>query len=311
VEHPWYFGTFGVEIFFVISGFVILPSVMKYSLREFALRRIARICPLFYVLSVLFVGLNLATDAYSNLNEPGTVAAGLLFVNLFTGTEQLTPNAWSLSYEMCFYALVALVVNFAIKIRSVPAGAVAITAALAFVIFFPIAIYFLIGMLMRLIVRTDDVATRGSRVVELTSLALLVWFASRAHFDYSTWQQFSDPVVPPILLSISTYFYLALRHGSVTAQLLDNPVFRYIGNVSYSLYLVHPFPYFGLRMLFVHYGLFTDDIAKSMVIFSIAVFTTSFLLAHIAHLLLERWPYQKLFHQKVYRENSRIAGATS
>ena len=311
VEHPWYFGTFGVEIFFVISGFVILPSVMKYSLREFALRRIARICPLFYVLSVLFVGLNLATNAYSNLNEPGTVAAGLLFVNLFTGTEQLTPNAWSLSYEMCFYALVALVVNFAIKTRNVPAGAVAITAALAFVIFFPIAIYFLIGMLMRLIVRTDDVATRASRVVELSSLAMLVWFASRAHFDYSTWQQFSDPVVPPILLSISTYFYLALRHGSVTAQLLDNPAFRYIGNVSYSLYLVHPFPYFGLRMLFVHYGLFTDDIAKSMIIFSIAVFTTSFLLAHIAHLLLERWPYQKLFHQKVYRENSRIAGATS
>lgn len=309
VEHPWYFGTFGVEMFFVISGFVILPSAMKYSLREFALRRVVRICPLFYVLSVLFVGLNLATDAYSNLNDPKTVAAGFLFVNLFTGTEQLTPNAWSLSYEMCFYALAALVVNFAVKRRSVPAGALAVMAAIAFVIAFPIAIYFLIGLLMRLIIRADSMATVGGRVLEMSSLAMLAWFASRAHFDYASWEQFSDPVVLPILLSISTYFYLALRDGSVTAQLLDNPVCRYVGNVSYSLYLVHPFPYFALRMLFVHYGLFTDDIAESMVFFSMVVFAASFLLAHIAHLALERWPYQKLFHQKVYRGSPEVAGA--
>ena len=115
----------------------------------------------------------------------------------------------------------------------------------------------------------------------------------------------------PILFSISTYFAFALRDGSVTAQLLDNPVFRYIGNVSYSLYLVHPFPYFALRMMFVHYGLFTGDIAESMVLFSMTVFAASFLLAHVAHLLLERWPYQKLFHQKVYRENSQVVGAAS
>ena len=30
VERPWNFGVYGVELFFVISGFVILPSVMRY-----------------------------------------------------------------------------------------------------------------------------------------------------------------------------------------------------------------------------------------------------------------------------------------
>jgi peptidoglycan/LPS O-acetylase OafA/YrhL len=41
------FGTFGVELFFVISGFVIMNSVRKYDLREFLFRRLIRIYPLF------------------------------------------------------------------------------------------------------------------------------------------------------------------------------------------------------------------------------------------------------------------------
>jgi len=111
-------------------------------------------------------------------------------------------------------------------------------------------------------------------------------------------------VVLPILVTLSTYFSVALRNDSLTARLLDNPVTRYVGDVSYSLYLVHPFAYFGLRMLFVRYGLFTDNIALSMLLFTFAVFAGSFLLTAVAHALLERWPYQKMFHQKVYREKN-------
>lgn len=311
VEHPWYLGTFGVEIFFVISGFVILPSVMKYSLGEFALRRFVRIYPLFFIFSLFFVALNAVTNAYPNLNDLRTVIAGLLFVNLFTGTEQLTPNAWSLSFEICFYALTALVVAYGVKRRTAVAGALSVGAALAFLIAFPITCYFIIGLALRLSFRPHRQATAVSRVAEAASLALVIWFASRAHFDYTTWSQFQDPVVLPILVSLSTYFYLALQQGSLTAGALDRPVFRYIGTVSYSLYLVHPFAYFVLRAMFVRYGLFTDNIALSMALFAIAVFAASFLLTHFAHALFERWPYQRVFHQAVYREKSTSSAAAA
>ncbi|WP_340313070.1 acyltransferase family protein [Rhizorhabdus argentea] len=309
VEHPWYLGTFGVEIFFVISGFVILPSVMKYNLGEFALRRFVRIYPLFFMLSLVFVALNAVTDAYPKLNDLPTVIAGFLFVNLFTGTEQLTPNAWSLSFEICFYALTALVVTCAVKRRSAVAGALAIGTALAFLIAFPITCYFIIGLVLRLTFRAEQKATATSRVAEAASLALVIWFASRAHFDYTAWSQFQDPVVLPIVVSLGCYFYLALRQGSLTAGALDRAVFRYIGTVSYSLYLVHPFAYFALRAIFVRSGLFTDNIALSMALFATAVFAASFLLTHFAHALFERWPYQRVFHQAVYREKPATSAA--
>src|SRR3546814_16194799 len=39
VLRPWQFGVYGVYLFFTISGFVILPSVLRYSKGQLALRR--------------------------------------------------------------------------------------------------------------------------------------------------------------------------------------------------------------------------------------------------------------------------------
>jgi peptidoglycan/LPS O-acetylase OafA/YrhL len=312
IKHPWYFGTFGVEIFFVISGFVILPSALKYSAGEFALRRFVRIYPLFFTLSILFVSLNFVTNRYADINTPGSIIAGLLFVNLFTGTDQLTPNAWSLSFEVAFYVLTVLVVTFAYKQRRMFAGALAIGLAAAFLFFCPITVYFLIGIAMRVLVSNVRKANFATRAVEMLALLALIGSASRGHYDYTSWAQFSGVVVPSILVSISVYFYLALMPRSFTALALSGRVFRYAGDVSYSLYLVHPFVYFVLRALFVRYGWFTDNIAASILLFGVAVFAVSFLLTHYVHRALERWPYRRIFHQKVYHaQNAPVLQASS
>ncbi len=302
IAHPWFFGTFGVEIFFVISGFVILPSALKYSIDQFALRRFFRIYPLFFTFSIIFIILNYATNAYSYNNNARSIIAGLTFLNLFTGTEQLTPNAWSLSFEVAFYALTGLVVTFVIRRRSVWIGPLTIAAAVAFLISFPITVYFLIGVLMRLFAPLDTNATRVTRTLELTAIAALIWFASRTHFDYTSWTQFENFIVPNIIISISVYFFTALMNDSLTMRAFNNVVFRYLGDVSYSLYLVHPFTYYIVRMIFVRYGYFTQDIVISMTFFASAVITSSFLVTHFVHAMLERWPYQAVFHQKVYRQ---------
>lgn len=41
-EAFWNLGTYGVYLFFTISGFVILPSVMRYSIKEFSWGETAR-----------------------------------------------------------------------------------------------------------------------------------------------------------------------------------------------------------------------------------------------------------------------------
>src|SRR3546814_12014022 len=86
------------------SELVILPSVLRYSTGQFALRRFLRLYPLFLTLTLLFVLLNAVTNAYPDLNNWPTILAGVTFTNLFWHTEQLTPNAWSLTFEVIFYS---------------------------------------------------------------------------------------------------------------------------------------------------------------------------------------------------------------
>jgi peptidoglycan/LPS O-acetylase OafA/YrhL len=300
VEHPWYLGTFGVELFFIISGFVILPSAIKYAPRAFALRRLLRIYPLFFVLSLLFVALNAFTNAYPKINNVESVVSGLLFINLFTGTEQLTPNAWSLTFEVMFYVLTCGVVHFMFRKPTPILAAAAVAASALFVAAFPIAIYFLAGVAIRIAYRKQMPSIAYARGFELLFFLLAVTFASQGHFEYE-WKDFTNPVVIPIFLFTSVYFYLAIAPGSLTSIVMDNRVMAYVGTVSYSLYLVHPYVYYVARRIFVEQGWFTADIVQSIVLFSIVVTSISFAVTHFVHISLERWPYQWFFHQRIYR----------
>ena len=303
VKAPWYLGTFGVELFFVISGFVILPSALRYAPRQFALRRFMRLYPLFFVLSLLFVALNAATNEYPKLNTVETVVSGFLFLNLFTGTEQLTPNAWSLTYEVLFYVLMCAVVHFTIRRRNMLGAGVAIVAATAFLLAFPIAIYFLMGAGIWIVTRRHYSLPVNPRILEALCLGLTILFASQGHFEYR-WSDFHNPVVLPIIISTGCYFYFAVQPGSLTAAALDNRLMRYLGTVSYSLYLVHPYTYYLSRWMFARQGWFTDDVAMSIGLFAIVVVVLTVPLTHLVHVSLELWPYQRFFRQRIYREKT-------
>ncbi|MFZ2982035.1 MAG: hypothetical protein WA085_13465, partial [Sphingobium sp.] len=87
----------------------------------------------------------------------------------------------------------------------------------------------------------------------------------------------------------------------LTARALDNRLMRYLGTVSYSLYLVHPYTYFLARWAFDRYGLFTSDVAASIALFTCIVVLLTMPLTHVVHISLELWPYQRFFRQRIYR----------
>ncbi len=102
-------GRIGVDIFFVISGFAIYLSTVKYKERvvaRFLVRRFFRIVPLAWLLMALVYWLtpNMQWEA---------LLKSLFFIPLgtvdppFFGYNILTP-AWTLTYELCFYALFAV-----------------------------------------------------------------------------------------------------------------------------------------------------------------------------------------------------------
>src|SRR3546814_5667917 len=124
-------------------------SVLRYSTGQFALRRFLRLYPLFLTLTLLFVLLNAVTNAYPDLNNWPTILAGVTFTNLFWHTEQLTPNAWSLTFEVIFYSLTCLAVTLLVKKRNWLLGGLTLLLSAAFLVYYPVAIYFLAGLGIR------------------------------------------------------------------------------------------------------------------------------------------------------------------
>ena len=118
------FGWLGVQIFFVISGFVVTLSVIDnppagqsagQALRQFYQRRIARIMPGYYAYVLLAMILTLIIGA--PFEAGSRLAQSLFWYNFYLvwlDTKPLIPTShlWSLSVEMQFYLLFGPVLMF-------------------------------------------------------------------------------------------------------------------------------------------------------------------------------------------------------
>lgn len=131
-------GEMGVDIFFVISGFVIaLISYGKpvgfYAARRFVTARVARVIPLYWTLTALFTLLLVCVPSafgHAHLSYWHVISSFLFIPSLnWAGiTAPVINVGWTLNYEIWFYALFAL----AISVTQKPIGTVmAVMTALA------------------------------------------------------------------------------------------------------------------------------------------------------------------------------------
>jgi peptidoglycan/LPS O-acetylase OafA/YrhL len=128
-------GNFGVDVFFVISGFVMVYASEPYFGRprgsqEFFLRRLARIVPLYWATTtIILVYLILQYHDLTAVNfTPASVLASYLFIPVPQTDGFMAPVhgvGWTLNYEMFFYACFSAAVLFSLRI-----GVVALALAL-------------------------------------------------------------------------------------------------------------------------------------------------------------------------------------
>jgi len=108
------FGGLGVDIFFVLSGFVIaLVISSKKSPTSFAISRFSRIVPIYWLLTTLLLILILTAPQLVHESTVSNANATNYFKSLFFipyyGAAGITPivtQGWTLNYEMLFYLLV-------------------------------------------------------------------------------------------------------------------------------------------------------------------------------------------------------------
>jgi peptidoglycan/LPS O-acetylase OafA/YrhL len=115
-----FYGRIGVEIFFVISGFIITTLLLKekvrtgrISLRLFYIRRALRIFPVAYLYLLCLIILNQFTSIHTTL--PMLLGAGLYVGNFPVANNWQTSHFWSLAVEEQFYLVFPFILVSSIR----------------------------------------------------------------------------------------------------------------------------------------------------------------------------------------------------
>src|SRR4051812_28912069 len=107
------YGGRGVDLFFVISGFIIFYAThsAKLTSAEFLRRRVERIVPLYFLVISAVTILAIAVPATFGTPDwytPRHILKSLAFIAFTDGEMPVVYVGWSLEYEMYFYLTVAL-----------------------------------------------------------------------------------------------------------------------------------------------------------------------------------------------------------
>lgn len=99
-----WFGWVGVEIFFVISGYVIAVSVAESDTRTFLRRRVLRLAPAAWICASIAAALLLVA---SSVTAIAVLARWTTAIAFMPTPVPIDASYWTLSVEIMFYALVA------------------------------------------------------------------------------------------------------------------------------------------------------------------------------------------------------------
>lgn len=252
-----YHGHIGVQLFFVISGFIIaLPFARGYSgngkppqLRQYFLRRLTRLEPPYILnLFVYFLIVPIATGISSKGLVPHLFASMAYLHNIIYGkASAVNFVAWSLEVELQFYVLAPIsTLLFKLRSRLVRRGLI-----VALILFFSImsyliddsprynlsilsmAQYFLTGFLL-VDIYLSDWNESPARSYFYDMVSIMSWIAiCLLPYKDKTGGLF---IVVPMFLA----YYSAFR-GILSSRFFCKPAIYTIGGMCYTLYLYHFF----------------------------------------------------------------------
>jgi peptidoglycan/LPS O-acetylase OafA/YrhL len=249
-------GTFGVDIFFVISGFII-SHITETGHKNFLKKRLIRIVPMYWFFTftiavIAFIAPELLRRIKFDL---GHLACSLLFIPCWNEGTRFNPLlglGWTINYEIFFYLLFFIAININNKYRELICS--------FFIIFFvfvlnvisfnqvsPISFYknpiifeFIIGMWIAVIYRKKSSYFNSLSCYTTISLipVVVILFIYTSKFEIITfgylrflvWGSLSACLLI-IFLSLEGIFRESLYFG--------RRCFLMLGDISYPLYLLH------------------------------------------------------------------------
>jgi len=269
-------GNYGVDLFFIISGFIMCHSVADKNITftGFMKARVQRIFPLYWILTLLALVIFIIKPSLVN-SSGGETSLFSSFTLIPTGNKLLINNGWTLSFEFLFYFVFAICLSFSKHYRLFSSVILFIMALIGSFFSFtnpqltfitsPLLLEFIMGIIAYKVIVGGKLKQSVSYFFLLVAIVLLILLN---HYG---------PVENPFgrtLYAGIPMFFLFIGFVSLEGKLKSkNELFYMIGMSSYSLYLIHPFVLSGVNVVFRKVGLveFSFFYALTMLIASVVV----------------------------------------
>lgn len=256
-------GDRGVELFFVLSGFILcLPFARQYvqggkpvNLKKYYLRRVTRLEPPYIIAMTGLLLLHLAMQLHTLAEIVPSWLASLIYAHglIFRKTPLLTVVAWSLEIEIQFYLIAPLLFRVLSLQRTgrrlLLAGGIAGIICLqhfcpapgGFITLYGFAQYFLAGILLSDFYVSDTMAASFRNaawaIVAVICLVAIVYLPIKEGKDAAS----AGVVLVSRLLfpfCIGLFYYIVMKND-VVKRVFSYKFIPIIGGMCYSIYLLH------------------------------------------------------------------------
>jgi peptidoglycan/LPS O-acetylase OafA/YrhL len=319
----FFFGWLGVDLFFVLSGFLITDILLRtldqpHFLRNFYTRRILRIFPLYYlalflILIVLpfFKSLQLDLTYYEDHQIwLWTYLQNWLYTFKHPYGSKILLHFWSLAVEEQFYLLWPVTILLIRKpkiLLAISIGLLIAVGATRFVLWnlhlkdLAYANLFLftridgicVGCMLALLIRIDFTFLRRKMALILAILAVfnfLFYFFNKKYSPGSPFLAFVGYTTFAILFGLLVYEGVAGKI-KVIDKIFNNKVMKFFGRISYGLYVYH-WPVYVL-LFPVLKNFFTNQIVLSNlfanIVSALGVITLSVIISVISYRYFESY----------------------
>ncbi len=269
-----YFGvaaSSGVDLFFVISGFIITTVAMKNGDEgvggrstiawNFGVKRITRIYPVYWIVFILAFLLTPKINFAPPVTDIKPIAEQFFLV---THINSYIMSAWSLCFEIYFYAVVTIAVFISPrnvgKVLSVWAvGIIGIITYdyyigqhgwIGLVPMSPMILEFIMGMIVACVIR------KGFTGFAVTAafvgiVGFMVGLEIMRSLGWSTLNPWYRTFYSGIPSAFIVYAFIALEYRSIWTF---SRFWSKLGDASYSIYIWHQFIYYSILAFVTHQG---------------------------------------------------------
>lgn len=275
-------GSIGVPVFFVISGFIMTFTTknlnfsktgnLKNAVLNFYKKRIIRIVPLYYLLTFAWMLVGGSFLAYFSSDLLQRLFHSLLFLPQRDSFPVLYLG-WSLNYEMFFYLIFGLSLLFK---KNRYYFIIAVFILTYFIgLFFPdknaffkmasdfLNFYFIVGIILALLLQKYKISRKPAVFLCCGGILFFVFYFLRQDVFIGSFGT----------LMIVSFFVLSFLLLDFTFQVKGSRFLIFLGDISYSVYLSHPF----VEIFFRHFKIdgylnIPYLILKMFVVISVAAF---------------------------------------